>query len=67
MPAESPTVFPCGVCRELIEINFQTHFDSDLEQYVCRPCSYNLRGAHAWLKKYRMPRCIKIEEGNQAA
>lgn len=61
MASAPPTVAACGVCRDLIEITSHTPFDPDLEQYVCRECSYNLRGAHAWLKQNDMPRCIRID------
>lgn len=58
MPAEPPTVAPCGCCRELIEIiAFGTYFDSDLQQYVCPDCAKRLRNSVAWLNHHRIKDC----------
>jgi hypothetical protein len=66
MPAESPTVAPCGVCQDLIEVGGWSFFDTDLEQFVCPDCGKRLRKAHAWLKHAGMKHCT-TEPGTQEA
>ena len=58
MPAPVIECSPCKCCRDLVELIGEIKIDHDLGGVVCVPCSYNLRGASAWLRQSGLPQCI---------